>query len=289
MDDRRVTFIREANKRPVNDFGIVHYENKIASIHLPGFKYDNFNRAGNIGITSFYTFLDICRAYSSFKKMNEEFQQKFVMNVCHITVSRHLHDRAAIEYPMKHSYQVANVGRSSFDSKFTVTEQLTGEPLLTCLMRSVAVNIKSKTSVTLPDSLRRELLEEVIPGGDAFPAFYPPASVPEHTFSCRITVRYSDMDRIFHTSSKGYFAIIEECAAQATAAGFYSTVDGDIAFYQTESLSIVFVGESFAGDQLEVTTWEDVADRLRLYFFIRKNEETISYAKLQVFKKCAKP
>jgi acyl-CoA thioesterase FadM len=288
MDERRLTAMRKAVKHHVYDLSTIHYENKITSVHIPGFMYDDFNRAGNVSIAELCGLLEICREDNFFKKLQEEGTFFFALIACHFTVSRQLYDRAAIEFPMKYSYQLSSVGRSSIDSKVTVTEQLTGEPLLTCQLRSVAVSTKSQTSMAFADSVRQVLLEKVVPGGDAFPVFHPPSSIPEHTFSCRITVRYSDMDRLFHTSTKGYFAIIEECAAQATAAGFYSTVDGDIAFYQTESVSAVFFGESFAGDELELTTWEDLANGVWLYFVVRKNEQSICYAKMKFVEKCAK-
>ena len=50
-----------------------------------------------------------------------------------------------------------------------------------------------------------------------------------------------------------------------------------------ESVTSIHVGETFAGDELKVLTWEDAADGLLLYFVARKHEKIVFYSTMRLF------
>jgi acyl-CoA thioesterase FadM len=265
-------------------------ENNRTSVRISGFKYDDFDRAGNLCIRKLVRVFEIFREADRsgfFSQLEGEEMSNVALIVLarHWTISRLLYDRAAINFPMILSLEVTGFGRSSVDLSERLHDETTGELLASCLNRGVTFNTKMQMTVPIPDVLRQQLSARVC-AGDTFPIFRQPAlpvAASTPSFTCSILVRYDDLDQVFHANNAAYIALMRECAAMATTGGFYSRLRGDVAFYPTQSLSCVYVGESFAGDELQVTTWEDAENPLLLYFVLLKQEKTVSYAKMLVF------
>jgi len=102
-------------------------------------------------------------------------------------------------------------------------------------------------------------------------------------YCCTIVVKNIDMDFNNHTTNVTYFDYVLECAAQAAASGHYTKLKGDICGYCVKMASLVYAGESRAGDELLVMTCEDPSNPLLLYFSVAKENRDISHAVLEYY------
>ena len=108
-----------------------------------------------------------------------------------------------------------------------------------------------------------------------------PESAAAGSVSTTVRVGYDDIDHNWHINNASYTAFALECAAQAAAAGYYSRIQDDVAFYPARSLTPVHLAESFVGDELTVTTWEDPDNAMLLHFLVHRQQQRIFYAKIE--------
>jgi len=195
-----------------------------------------------------------------------------------------LYSRAAVEFPMAMNTWLGGYGKTSIDLCQSIVESATGELLASGVFRIVNVDPKTQAAAALPDGLRETLSKITLGKADKrFPLVKPPTSIPDKSFSCKVTVRYDDMDFYFHSTQGAYLGFARECAAQASTAGYYTRLKDDIAFHLACETTGVHFGESFAGDQLQVSTWEDSQCPLLLHFTVSKEHCIIYYATVRYF------
>jgi len=195
-----------------------------------------------------------------------------------------LYSRAAVDLPMETRTWLSGFGRTSIDLCQTVRESSTGDLLASGVFRLVNVDPKTQRSAALPDRVREALsATEIFEAGERFPVIKPPSAIPEKSFSCKVGVRYDDMDFLFHTTQGAYLGFARECAAQASNAGFYSWTSDDIAFRLASETTGIHFAESFAGDELAVSTWEDTASPPLLHFTVSRHNRIIYYATIRFF------
>jgi len=198
----------------------------------------------------------------------------------HYTISPLLFDRAALDFPMRQYSWCTGVGRTCVDIyRILETADSQRSVLVTGVTRTVCMDFARRISVPFPDCESRRISPTLPPGACRFPFVNVPESAPVGAFSAVIKVRHDDMDFNWHSNQASYTAFALECAAQAAAAGRYSRIRDDIAFYRALSLTCVHLGESFAGDELNVSTWEDVDNAMLLHFLVHRQRQRISYIK----------
>ena len=84
-----------------------------------------------------------------------------------------------------------------------------------------------------------------------------PPDVPEHgCFVYRVDIMYSDTDLNRHSTMSSYVRFCLDCADVASRAGHYRLFLHNPAQLPVKTHQIVYKGESFEGDTLEVHTWE---------------------------------
>ena len=215
----------------------------------------------------------------------------------HWTFSRELHQRAAIEFPMIARLSVSGFGNTSFDEFQTYQDAsidcaasspdasaIRGEPLISLVYRVVNVHPEKHVPMKLPDDAMKALSGRLVPGDKRFPAIRPPTVVPSPAFSCRIRVRYADIDAYQHTNTSSYIKFALECAAHAAEAGFYTSVKGDPAFYRVKTSSSMYLMESGVGDELTMSTWEHDENKMLLNFAaINKQNKIIYFTSIEFF------
>lgn len=258
-------------------------EKNAAVTHLPGFKYDDFDRAGHVNFAKLNRMAETnrLRGHGVF-----EYLQGFHSNMFgrHWRFTLPLYSRAAVDFPMTMRTWLGGYGRTSIDLCQTIEESSTGDPLASGVFRVVNVDPKTQTAAALPDKLRETLSKmEVGEAGERFPVIKPPATIPDKSFSCKVGVRHDDMDFLFHSTQGAYLGFARECAAQASNAGFYSRLHDDIAFHRARETTGIHFAESFAGDELTVSTWEDTSCPLLLHFTVSRHNHVIYYATIRYF------
>ena len=205
-----------------------------------------------------------------------------VMLGSHYTFSPYLFDHAAIEFPMRACSWLTTVGRTSIDiSRVLETADSQRKVLLSGVARYVCMDYVGGIAVPFPDS-PQSLLSSASPvTASRFPYTTPPESAAPGSFLTTVRVRYDDMDTNWHSNHASYIAYVMECGAQAAAAGYYFRIRDDIAFYRALSLTCMHLGESYAEDELIVSTWEDTNNALLLHFLVNRQQRRICYVKIE--------
>lgn len=245
------------------------------------------------------------------RKPQQRSTRKFLLFnvVTQWTLSEKLYQRAAVDFPMMIRHVVINVGSTSYDMQRAYIEMNNStaddhgdtsaspassrtektrqeEPLATYVNRIVNVDIVTRKAAPLPDDLVQDLnllVGEVANDCRISPSVRLPIAAAGKTFRCRVTVRFDDTDFQGHTNTSSYLMYALECAAQAANSGFYSAIRDDVAFYRPKKVTNVFVSESNAGDELNISTWEDENNQLLLNFAISNKGRHISHSQIEFF------
>ena len=194
------------------------------------------------------------------------------------TFSPRYYKCASVEMPMAFTSEVAFVGKTSLNIKYEIKSLDEGKlPLVNALKHAVWAD----NTTHLPKTLPSEFLEVVKKSGLTMSPNrlikYQPPQMPEKTFQYPITVVPSDMDMVFHTNQATYVRYALDCATVAALAGFYQKYDRDICFYKVKNVSVLYRGESFTGDKLMVSTWQDSHDLDCIHFQIFKESIPIFF------------
>lgn len=241
---------------------------------------------GSIGICNVVRALENERplAYlfpSSIFKQHLAPNQHMLMLGNRLTLSRRFYDKASIILPMNLELSLLHLGNSSFDSKISLKEVSSGQELVSAMRRIACVDINTHRAIRLPVEMKKSLLINTGIKGETQPVFEPvsPQSPPVLHFRHKVTVRYDDIDFLFHTNQASYARFAENCAAAATQAGFYKNFKSDICFYFVHKVDIIHMEETYVDDELEVATWQDENDRNLLYFMITKEGKRVCFLK----------
>lgn len=197
--------------------------------------------------------------------------------------SPRLFEHAALDFPMTERSWFSGVGRTSVDiCRVLETADSQRTVLLSGVIRVAFMDFARGVSVPYPSSEKRRLSSGSSPSANCrFRSIDVPESAPDGSFSTTVKVRYEDMDINWHSNFASYIAFVLECAAQAVAAGYCSRIRGDIAFYRALSLACVHISEAFAGDDLNVSLWEDSNNAMLLHFLVTRERQRIYYVKIE--------
>ena len=243
--------------------------------------------AGVLSIVRLNRLLEMTRMHRSFVTFNnvDEYDTYFLAFGRHWKFYPALFDRAAVDFPMLIRSRISAIGRSSFDTWQTVEDEKDGSLLASLVFRLVNIDpVVRGAGVPIPDNVRQGMLRGVAPDAEKFPKIATPHAVPKDAFSCRIKVRYDDMDLLFHTNQGSYPGFMLECAAQAAEAGYYSEIREDVAFLRPRWTTGIYLAESHAGDELDVSTWENADNKMLLNFLVSRQGTHIYYAQLEYYK-----
>ena len=88
------------------------------------------------------------------------------------------------------------------------------------------------------------------------------------------------MDSNFHANQSVYIKFCFACAVTASLGGSLVHFTGDINAYPVLDISIDYLRESFAGDELIVVMWQDHKDvsKLSLSIYKIKDKKQLTYA-----------
>lgn len=279
----RLTQILQRFGRSMNLKVYEDFKEKTSSFMLPGFKYDDFDRAGFVSVVKINRMMESSRLVK-FNILGSTSFSAFMFST-HLWVSEQLYKNAAIDYPLKYTMCLSKVGKTSFDAVQSLVEDKTSTLVAQRICRVVYVDRVTKNAVSIPEEARNKLLEGVHDASRSLtlPDFDIPASIPERHFVHNVTVRFADLDFLFHSNQGSYLLYALECAAQAAAKGFYSKIHGDIAFYPAKTAFGMHVTESFAGDVLKVVTWENEENPMLLHFTMKRKDVDVYYGKVEFF------
>jgi acyl-CoA thioesterase FadM len=255
------------------------------SFVLPGFKYDDFNRAGIINFTKICKYFEFVRSnFWSASGIDSSSLQMAYMVGMHIEISDDFYQTASMSSEMRIVAKLSSIGKSSFSYHLTLTNEDSGQ-VMASMFREL-VHIGAKTRKPEPfDPNFRQTVNRILEGFQLRPPsrLVLPSVNRQNCYSCKIRVLNIDMDIYYHTTQLKYVDYALECAAQATESGYYKRLKKDICNYCVKKSSFVHLGESHAGDELLVMTWEDQLNPLLLYFVVTNNGKDICQAKMEFY------
>lgn len=202
-----------------------------------------------------------------------------------LTICRSLYEKAALDFPMTCSLQFLSVGSTSADFKISLMEDSTGVELVSSISKVVCVKMANRAPAKVPEEMKMNYFSKGLLNNSNNLKFekFDPLVVPDYHFQFRLQVMHDDLDCLFHVNQAVYTRFAENCAAAAVQAGFYTHFKEDICFYLVHKYSVLHVGESFAGDHLDVCTWQDEADDHTVYFVFKREGKDICYLKFIYF------
>ena len=146
----------------------------------------------------------------------------------------------------------------------------------------VCVNAESRRPVPFPSWFREKYAAFTKPKNPS--QAVKKVAKPEHVFfSYKMKTAFSDTDSNLHVRHSKYMRYCVDCAETATAAGFYSGIKDNFLLYRAKSLTTQNSGESRAGEELIIHTWEDASNPLLLYFQIEKEEKSICFFTIEMY------
>jgi len=271
---------------------------------LPGFKYDDFDRAGNLSLYKLNRMVEVERYFVPDLLGHASKDRLFVQLGSHWLISKKLYSSAAINMSLLYDWRLTHVGRTSIDFSQrlfqlppppnnslhlvneneleNVSELKEKTPLSTRIARVVSIDSQTRKSLPFPDQIREEFHQQMktAQSQDAtirFPEMKNAPIIPADPFITTVATRYDDTDMYEHTNQGAYLSLVHECAARAINSAFYKQFNTDICFYRVCQSTGVHLGESFAGEELQVITWEE--QPMTLNFVVKRAGRDIYYCR----------
>jgi len=129
----------------------------------------------------------------------------------------------------------------------------------------VFIDQKTRQKVSIPEQIK-ETYGHLAKGSKKKLPVPPPK--PVHAFHTEAIVCHSDTDILYHTNHASYLRFCIDCATEATANNYFSSIPGDFMACEISDVVIAYKAESFPGDHLDILTWEDDKQKNILYFLI---------------------
>ncbi|KAK3087269.1 hypothetical protein FSP39_003861 [Pinctada imbricata] len=178
---------------------------------------------------------------------------------------------------MKFVLVIGEVGSSSFVYIIRMTDDKTGELLGENFLKYVRIGRTSRRAELLPSWFREKYSSKI---DDNLPSTFKrsvPPEIPSNAFRFTLQPLASDMDSNGHVNQSVYLKYCTDAAFVAVRAGYLKQFRDDICRYPTTSWDVSYLGESFAGDTLVVSMWQDAEKHELIFFSIEREKKKIFY------------
>ena len=193
-----------------------------------------------------------------------------------------LYAKAAMVMPMNVVMYPGHAGVSSLSMFVDFEDALSGKLLVRIQGQRVMINTITRKPVSLPKAYSG--YDGPSPDAPVDPVVVPRLRQSPNAVTYTFRVNHSDSDQWYHTNQATYFRLCSDAAANACNDGKLKNFSGDFFHYDVSGALIRYLGESFPGDDLEVTVWEDHVEFDSLYFHISRLNKPIFAAKFTYFK-----
>ena len=106
---------------------------------------------------------------------------------------------------------------------------------------------------------------------------------PNHTFTSKFTVCYSDLDDYNHCNVAVYTRFCIDCASLAYSQNELKYFNRDVCFYKLKSLLVRFRREALVHDEITVHGWQESTSRDAIYFQIFREAELLTQCKVTFY------
>jgi len=260
-----------------------------AESYFPGISYGDYDRAGGIAPEKICRMFEAGRSvpffqgnFLGFKELKTDNLSFFVLggdyyfDPCIWEVARKYQ-----YFPYKIAIELINQGESSVTIREVLTNTLDGREIATFYGKMVYVDKRAKRSQVLPYWHRMKYRSVV--SSDRVRIDLSLSKVPENASHVKLQVCASDTDHNGHTNQATYVRFCLDAAESVNRKTPLKKFMGDICLYPILKMSCAYRSETFLGDQLTMSLWQDDLSPFRLHFILFK-DETIVYSSSMSFK-----
>ena len=170
------------------------------------------------------------------------------------------------------SINLGYVGGSSLNSVAQLKDSETGEVYADNVNQVVTVSKETRKPIPIADWWKEKYASTAVGDGRLIVPLTPvPSSRHQHS----LKVPYEDIDGYMHTNYTAYIKYCFEAAMDACKNAFYTQLKDDVLNYHVELMDIAYKGETKAGDELVISTWESEHNARKIHFDIAKNQSTM--------------
>ena len=181
--------------------------------------------------------------------------------------------KVALNFPMTLLTYPGRLGKKSATLITRLSEASTEEVLSKTECQFVLFNIASGKTVPIPQTITDAFLDYGVKGQPSLRVPIPKR--PKEVFDYDVRVAHSDTGFLYHTNHTMYTKYCMDCASFAQHAGFLRQLKEDVFSMQARELTMFYHSQTFPGDQLCVSVWQDEEDRETLHFQVHKGSESV--------------
>jgi len=130
-------------------------------------------------------------------------------------------------------------------------------------VKTIYINASTRRPMELPkwykDTYERHAHNPV---ANKTPIFQPPKT----SFTTNIEIGFSDTDYNGHLNAAEYYRILMDCASTTSTSGYYQHFSLDMCWYPLREIDAAYLGESGANDLLDIHTWQENDNIVKIYF-----------------------
>lgn len=174
--------------------------------------------------------------------------------------------------------ELKEVGKSSVVFDTCLYDGDTGTRLGRNLLKFVQINTQTRRPQPFPDWFQTKFSHLRVTGRitELNKSILP--ETPDNCYKWPVIVRYSDLDKNFHSNQATYIKLCMDCATKASNAGYFRHFKNDMCWFNVEKIAINYIGESLADDELVICVWQDEKEETKIYFSVLKEKKRIMFA-----------
>ncbi|XP_041374958.1 uncharacterized protein LOC121387812 isoform X1 [Gigantopelta aegis] len=180
-------------------------------------------------------------------------------------------------FPYTITLDIVGIGRTSLQWKQTMVNSMDGSCLATGLVHMVLMDSASRRPREIPLEFKKKYCRFV--KQSPFAVINIP-EIPAVCVSLPVTVPYSDIGPNSHFNQACFFKHAFNCVRKANQIRPFYRFGKDIGERAMKKNFVLFKGESFEGDQLVFSCWQDRNQPQHIHTVITNNDRVLAYIKM---------
>ncbi|XP_052805570.1 uncharacterized protein LOC128234964 isoform X1 [Mya arenaria] len=258
-----------------------------AELLLPGLTYTDFDQkiGGKIGLWNFAKILESVRALCLrnfigpmlFSRESTIFLATHSFEVTQQYHSNFSYEKSfGMDMPMRFSFYISDVGRTSFTSAIEWRDYVTERLLVKLVSKSVHVSRKTRKPIPIPEWVSKGIEDHLkLVANPKKLQKSDPLVIPTTAFKYKVKTLQSDCDSNFHINQATYLRWCSDAWSAAALAGNLKNYNKHIERYCIKTMDTHYIGEALANDIAVVNVWEDDLDSRKLICAIQVNAKVI--------------
>ena len=177
-------------------------------------------------------------------------------------ISEALYDHRHYYNPIRYQFSLAHLGQTSYQQYGKAYSTVTGDLLYTDSIFNILMDKNTRRPSRLGDDFKDYFSAHVCgPTGIKLDPVRPLVK-PENTFKTQTRLEWNQSDYFYHTNQSEYVKVVYDAATVFGMENKFKRIRGDLANRKVHMIEMIYKGETFPGDVLDVHVWE-VAEESR--------------------------